>query len=184
MTIKVHFRLESLLPPYHLDPKHRVMENYLFFWRRFQKHHKNVIFDVLFDVLLTIYKYFYLLSLLPTLPAAALAKLTPPVGSVFFAEVGAGNPGKLDVGRETKRRGESADSVLISDTPPDDLFLFLKSILHTRMCTPLYLSVVVSSWLFSFSFGVTGWCSISSLSTSEVVTDTEPVFVRLFSFDE
>ena len=69
---------------------------------------------------------FYLLSLLPTLPAAALAKLTPPVGSVFFAEVGAGNPGKLDVGRETKRRGESADSVLISDTPPDDLFLFLK----------------------------------------------------------
>lgn len=79
----------------------------------------------------TIYKYLYLLSLLPTLPAAALAKLTPPVGSVFFAEVGAGNPGKLDVGRETKRRGESADSVLISDTPPDDLFLFLKSILHT-----------------------------------------------------
>ena len=99
---------------------------------------------------------FYLLSLLPTLPAAALAKLTPPVGSVFFAEVGAGNPGKLDVGRETKRRGESADSVLISDTPPDDLFLFLKLILHTRMCTLLYLSVDVSSWLFSFSFGVTG----------------------------
>ena len=75
---------------------------------------------------------FYLLSLLPTLPAAALAKLTPPVGSVFFAEVGAGNPGKLDVGRETKRRGESADSVLISDTPPDDLFLFLKQFFYTQ----------------------------------------------------
>ena len=80
--------------------------------------------------------FVFLLSLLPTLPAAALAKVGG--GSVFFAEVGAGKPGKLDVGRDTKRRGESADSVLISVTPPDDLFLFL--------------SVVVSSWLFSFSF--------------------------------
>ena len=82
--------------------------------------------------------FFYLLSLLPTLPAAALAKLGG--GSVFFAEVGAGNPGKLDVGRETKRRGESADSVLISVTPPDDLFLFLNFIvkqINKNMSLPI-----------------------------------------------